>query len=303
MSSPSDRTAIAWRRTSPSCFAAAPELLQRDVDARCAARSRPRAAVRRTPCSSSCAIPGERLDDVDAVGERHDRAAVARLHGLQEPDRRLVHDVHLVRHARTGVDEDDEVESASRSPRRTARPARTPSSNTAKSAAVSPFTNCLVESVTVTFSGTRLAPLRKTGTGGRVAEPAAAAGRSESAAAPQRGRLAAARTPPRAAETTRRGRTATRFTTASLGGPLCKWRSGMRVGEKSPDASGRQRTGGDDFTYSSPSGGTITCAEAFEELRSACKRDSAPRGVRAHRRRPPRPAAPRPRRRRRAPCL
>ena len=40
----------------------------------------------------------------------------------------------------------------------------TPSSKTEKSEAVSPFTNCLVESVTVMFSGTRLAPLRNTGT-------------------------------------------------------------------------------------------------------------------------------------------
>ncbi len=50
------------------------------------------------------------LDDVDAVRERDDGAAVDLTQRLDEADSRLVNDVHLVRHARAAVQQDDEVE-------------------------------------------------------------------------------------------------------------------------------------------------------------------------------------------------
>src|SRR6188768_3565786 len=67
------------------------------------------------------------------------------------------------------------------------------------------------------------------------------------------------------AETTRRGRIATCFTTASLGGLPCKWRSPMasaknRRSSRSP-AYGTRR-----FYLLQPLVGTIARAEAFEEL-------------------------------------
>ena len=55
-------------------------------------------------------IGGQRLRDVDVVAKGHDRTAVSSAKRLQKARGRLVHDIHLVRHARAGVDEDDEID-------------------------------------------------------------------------------------------------------------------------------------------------------------------------------------------------
>ena len=117
---------------------------------------------------------------------------------LEEPDRRFVDHVHLVRHARTGVDAAGSGRAALSDASKNCTGCATPSSKTAKSPSVSPFTNCRVRSVTVTFSGTRLAPLRKTA--GRAT--AAGGGSSPTAARTPRRKRAAGRraaTPSRAA--------------------------------------------------------------------------------------------------------
>src|SRR4029453_11198000 len=73
----------------------------------------------------------------------------------------------------------------------------TPSSKTEKSAFVSPFTNCFEVSVTVTFRGTRFAPLRKTvpwGSGadccGELSEEGCCADASETSRSGKGGRIA-----------------------------------------------------------------------------------------------------------------
>src|SRR5215207_8669187 len=144
----------------------------------------------------------------------------------------------------------------------------TPSSKTEKSEAVSPFTNCLVESVTVTLNGTRLAPLRNTGTGaaaslGTADGNAGSLGTVRCAAA---GEAACCADTTESAEITRRGRTATRFTTASLLGSLCKWRSGI-ASAKNRGSAGSPAYERRRFYLLQTWVGAITCVEAFEELR------------------------------------
>ena len=152
---------MARRRTGPSSRVAPPNSRSATYSALLSAVP-PCAAVWCTACSSFALIGGQRFEDLHPVGEADDGAAVALAQRTQEVDGRLVDDIHLVGHAGARVDHQDQVdrnlgglEEADLLLHAVLEDGEVLPGQSVTNLRPAP-------SSTLTFSATRLAPLRKT---------------------------------------------------------------------------------------------------------------------------------------------